>query len=91
MIETPPDTVAGLWVPTLLSVRTVAGILDVSPDTVRRRIAEGSLPALRDAGRVVVRADELNSYITGLERIGQRPGRAPRTRTRHRFDFLHDG
>jgi excisionase family DNA binding protein len=89
VIEPPPDTVAVLKVPALLSVRTVGRILDVSPDTVRRRIAEGSLPALRDAGRVVVRADELVGYIDGLERIGQRPGRAPRTRARRRFEFLH--
>lgn len=89
MTDPPADTVATLQVPALLSVRTVAGILDVSPQTIRRRITEGVLPAVREQDRVMVRADELRGYIEGLERIGQRPGRRPRARSSHRFDFLH--
>lgn len=88
MTDPPPDTVAVLKVPCLLSVRAVAAILGVSGQTVRRRIAEGSLPAVRDQDRVMVRADELRGYIDGLTRIGQRPGRRPRAGPR-RFDFLH--
>jgi excisionase family DNA binding protein len=76
--------------PELLSVAATAKALGVSPDTVRRRIAEGALPALHEGDRVVVRADELCGYIDGLERIGLRPGRAPRGRATRRFDFLHD-
>lgn len=89
MTDPPPGTVATLEVPALLSVRTVARILDVSGQTVRRRISEGTLPAVRDHDRVMVRADELRSYIEGLERIGRRPGRRARAVTAHRFDFLH--
>jgi excisionase family DNA binding protein len=83
------DHNAVVKVPMLLSVAATAKVLGVSPDTVRRRIAEGALPALREGDRVVVRADELRNYIDGLERIGQRPGRAPRARPQRRYDFLH--
>lgn len=89
MIEVPPDTVAVLKVPALLSVRTAAGLLGVSPRTLRRRIDEGALPAVREQDRIVVRADELRAYVDGLERIGRRPGRAPRRRpAAGRLDFM---
>ena len=82
------DTPAVVTVPALLSVAKVARLLDCSPRTVRRRIAEGSLPAVLDHGRVVLRADELRAYIDRLERVG-----APKPRRRapaaHGYDFLH--
>jgi excisionase family DNA binding protein len=83
------DTPAVVTVPALLSVATVAGLLDCSPRTVRRRIAEGSLPAVLDHGRVVIRADELRAYIDHLERVGTpRPRRRPPPAA-HGYDFLH--
>jgi hypothetical protein len=77
--DPPPDTIAVLTVPALLSVATVARILDCSPQTVRRRINEdGELPAVIDHGRLMVRADDLRAYIDGLERVGpSRPRRSP--------------
>jgi hypothetical protein len=76
--------------PELVTVAATAKVLGVSPDTVRRRITEGALPAVLDHGKTMVRADELRSYIDGLERVGQRPGRAPRARARRRYDRLHE-
>ena len=88
-MSVPPDTPAIVAVPALLSVATVAGLLDVSARTVRRRIAEGALPAVVDHGRVLVRADELRAYIDRLERVGARPGRARRAAPAGRtYDFL---
>jgi len=85
----PQDTAAVVTVPALVSVATVARVLDCSPRTVRRRIAEGSLPAVLDHGRVMLRADELRGYIDHLERVG-----APRPRKRllagRDYGFLRD-
>jgi excisionase family DNA binding protein len=75
-----------LRVPALLSVATTARLLDCSPRTVRRRIAEGSLPALVDDGRTLVRADELRAYIDRLQRVGPPPPQ--RRRRARRYDFL---
>ena len=89
MIDLPPDTIARLEVPALLSVATVAQLLDLSSRTVRRRIADGSLPAVREHDRTMIRADELRGYIDRLERLGERPGRQGRARVRQsRYDFL---
>jgi excisionase family DNA binding protein len=87
--EPPQDTPAVLMVPALLTVATVARILDCSPQTVRRRIADGSLAAVIEHGRLMVRADDLRAYVDALQRVGNG---APRRR-RHRppadeFDFL---
>jgi excisionase family DNA binding protein len=76
-----PDTPAVVTVPALLSVATVARLLDCSARTVRRRITERSLPAVVD-GRVLVRGDELRQYIDRLERVEARPGRARRAAPR---------
>lgn len=76
-------------VPALLSVATVARLLDCSPRTVRRRIAEGSLRAVCDHGRVVVRGDELRAYVDRLERVGgNRSSRRVSARRPGRYDFL---
>ena len=66
------DRPAVVTVPALLSVATVAELLDCSPRTVRRRIAERSLPAVIDHGRVMVRGDELRAYVEALDRPGDR-------------------
>jgi hypothetical protein len=58
----PPDVLAVVTVPALLSVATVARLLDCS-QTVRRRIYAGDLPALNDHGRLMVRGDELRDYV----------------------------
>lgn len=84
----PPDLPAVVAVPALLSVATVAKLLDCSPQTVRRRIAEGSLAAVADHGRVMVRGDDLRAYVDRLERVGTRPTRARPRRASGRFDFL---
>lgn len=78
MTDPPADVAAIVKVPALLSVRTTAQLLDVSPRTIRRRIDEGALPAVREHDRTMIRADELRDYIDRLERIGQPPGRRRR-------------
>jgi hypothetical protein len=65
-----PDTPAVVTVPALLSVAHVAQLLDCSPRTVRRRIAEDLLPAVVEGDRLMVRADDLRAYIDGLARLG---------------------
>jgi len=82
------EPAAVLRVPALLSVATTARLLDCSPRTVRRRIAEGSLPALVDHGRTVVRADELREYIDRLQRVGPHPPQ--RRRRARRYEFLRE-
>ena len=76
--------------PALLSVAATARVLACSPRTVRRRIAEGELPAVADHGRVMVRGDELAGYVERLERHGPAARRAPRRRAQQTdgFDFL---
>lgn len=75
------DTPAVVTVPALLSVATVARLLDCSPRTVRRRIAEGSLPAVIDHGRIMVRGDDLRAYVDALRRVGAaKPRRRPPAR-----------
>jgi len=87
----PPDTPAIVQVPALLTVAQTGQILGCSLRTVRRRIADGSIPAVLEHDRTMVRADDLRGYIDGLRRIGPAPGRrrtrAPRTRD---YDFLRE-
>ncbi len=83
------DVVAALTVPVLLPVATVARLLACSPRTVRRRIADGSLPAVIEHDRVMIRGDELRDYVLRLDR----PGTSPRSRARRvsrDYDFLRD-
>lgn len=86
----PADTPAVVMVPALLSVATVARLLDCSPRTVRRRIADGELAARADHGRVVVRGDDLRAYVDALERVGaSRARRRPMPRRANRtYDYL---
>jgi excisionase family DNA binding protein len=82
---------ATVEVPALLSVAHVARLLDCSPRTVRRRIDEGDLPAVRDpGGRLAVRGDDLLAYVERMERTGTRPGRRSRARRAGSWDFLRD-
>lgn len=82
------DVEAVVMVPALLSVATVAQVLDCSTRTVRRRISERSLPAVLDHGRLMVRGDDLRAYVDGLERIDARTPRRNRATTS--YDFLRD-
>jgi excisionase family DNA binding protein len=87
MTDPAPDLVAALMVPRLLSIANAAQVLGCHPKTVRRRIADGSLPAVIEHGRQMVRGDELRSYIEGLDR----PGASPRSRARRvsrDYEFL---
>ena len=86
------ERLAVVKVPALLSVATTARLLDCSPRTVRRRIAERSMPAVIEHGRLMVRGDELRAYVEALDRPG---GSAPRRRSQPRpeagrFDFLKE-
>lgn len=83
------DRAAIVAVPALLSVAHVAELLDCSPQTVRRRIAEGSLPARVDHGRVVVRGDDLRTYVDRLERVGASSRRA-RPQPARDYGFLRE-
>lgn len=65
-------------VPALMRVVEAAKVLGVSAKTVRRRIADGLLPAVVEHGRVMVRTDELAAYVEGLARVGPRPARRRR-------------
>lgn len=90
-MNAPAERAAVLTVPTLLSVANVATVLGCSGKTVRRRIADGTIPAVMEQGRVMVRGDELRGYIDRLERAGDgtRPRRV-RARAAGRYDFLRD-
>jgi excisionase family DNA binding protein len=91
LLPAPADAPALVAVPSLLSVATVARLLDCSPRTVRRRIADRSIPAVVEHGRVMVRGDELRAYVDGLDRVSRgRPVRRPRAATCPRIEFLHE-
>jgi excisionase family DNA binding protein len=83
------ERAAVVTVPTLLSIVHVAQLLDCSTRTVRRRIAEGSLPAVVDHGRLIVRGDDLRAYIDALERVGHTPSRRRRRVAPRTYDYLH--
>jgi Helix-turn-helix domain len=61
------DLIVEVRVPRLLSIATVAEIVGRSPKTVRRRIDDGSLPAVVEHGQLMVRGDDLRAYIDGLQ------------------------
>lgn len=83
------DEPAVVVVPRLLTIAHVAELLDCSPRTVRRRITDGSLSAVREHDRTMVRGDDLRAYVDALDRVGPVRGarrtRAPRRRS---YDFL---
>ena len=53
------------------AVVEVPALLSVA--TVRRRIAEGYLPAVIEHERTMVRGDDLRAYIDRLQRVDARP------------------
>ena len=50
--------------PRLLTLEEVAGVLNVSPKTLRRRIDAGQLPVIRDGRIVRVHPADLQRYIS---------------------------
>jgi excisionase family DNA binding protein len=61
---------AAFTVPHLLTVAEAGRVLGCSGRTVRRRIADGELAGVIEHGRLMVRGDDLATYVEGLERIG---------------------
>ena len=49
----------------------VAGVLGVSEPTVRGMIARGEIPSRRIGRRILVLAEELESYLKSLHRAGE--------------------
>jgi hypothetical protein len=86
LVAAPEDRAAVVAVPTLLTLTTVASVLDCSPRTVRRRIDTGELPAVNEHGRTMVRGDELRAYIDALEAVGATP-RSRRRPTKRGYVF----
>ena len=86
-MNAPDDRAAVVAVPVLLKVATVAELLDCSPRTVRQRIADGELPAVRDHGCTMVRGDHLRAYIDALEAVGA-TATSRRRPTRRGYGFL---
>lgn len=80
---------AVVTVPALLTLTHAAELLDCSPRTVRRWIADGTLPGVIEHGRLMVRADELRAHIEALDRPGpSAPRRRRKPRNGGRFGFL---
>ncbi len=84
--QPPADRVAVVKVTALLTVASVAELLDCSPWAVRQRIRDGILPAVREHGRLMVRGDDLRAYVDALEAAGKTP-RSRRPPARRRFEF----
>jgi excisionase family DNA binding protein len=57
----------------LMSITEAAEIADVSDDTIKRRIADGSLPALKVANRWKIRADDLQRFLEGEDPAPRAP------------------
>jgi excisionase family DNA binding protein len=47
----------------LLTIAKVAKLLDISPETVRRRISAGELRVIRDGRNIRIDPDDLESYV----------------------------
>lgn len=58
-----PRQIMPTALPQLLSVEDVAGTLSVSQKTVRRKIADGALPACRVGRLVRIQRTDLDRYI----------------------------
>ncbi|HEY6892215.1 MAG TPA: helix-turn-helix domain-containing protein [Solirubrobacter sp.] len=82
------DRLAVVRVPALLSIATVARLLDCSPRTIRRRITEGHLSPVVEGDRQMIRADELRAYVDGLARLQRSRRRPPRSRASSPFPRL---
>ena len=51
--------------PRVLLVEEVAQLLRVSPDSVRRQLADGHLPGVKVGGAWRIPADRLDAYLNG--------------------------
>jgi excisionase family DNA binding protein len=60
--------------PLLLTVDETAAVLNVSEMTVRRLIADGTLPAVRVSTVIRVRDDDLRDFLLRRARGGAAPG-----------------
>ena len=63
------------------------------PKTVRRRIDNGVISAVREQGRVLLRTEEIDNYISNLGRAGSSPPARRRRRRPARdlgLDFLRE-
>jgi hypothetical protein len=86
-MKAPEDRPAVVAVPALLTLASVADLLDCSPRTVRRRIDTGELPAVTEHGRTMVRGDDLRAYVDALEAVGATPT-SRRRPTRRGYAFM---
>lgn len=75
--------------PALMTLVAAAKQLGCHPKTIRRRIDDGSLPAVVDHGRPMIRADDLRAYVERLDREAGAPARR-RARPRRDYGFLLD-
>lgn len=82
------DTDLELVVPALLTIKRVAAVLDCSTRTVRRRIHDGSLPAVVEGERIMVRGDDLRAYIDSLVGLDRGPRRRRPRPVTSDYDFL---
>lgn len=86
--ESALERLAVVKVPALLTIATAARLLDCSPRTVRRRIAEGRLSPVIEGDRQMIRADELRAYVDGLARLQRSRRRPARTKASSPFPRL---
>jgi len=56
--------------PAYLRLQTAASLLDVSVDTIRRRIADGTLPAYRVGGQLRIREADLDRLVVRVPAVG---------------------
>ena len=49
--------------PALVPIRTAAASIGISPRTLRRRVADGSLQAVRIKDRLYVKPEELRAFV----------------------------
>lgn len=75
----------------LVTITAAGRMIGCHRRTVRRRIDDGTLPAVVEHGRTMLRVSEIRAYVEGLDRPGSAPARPRRPRAaRGRFDFLRE-
>jgi len=67
---TTTHTTAHVRAHRLICLQDAAGLLAVSPDTIRRRIADGALPAYRVGRQLRVRAADVERLAVPLTTVG---------------------
>jgi excisionase family DNA binding protein len=73
-----------------ITVNEAAKKLRCHPKTVRRRIAAGVFSAVRDQGRVLLRAGEVDTYLEGVEGASSSSRRRRRRSRDLGLDFLRE-